>query len=118
MGVDMSDTQRMKMFHMRSGSIPDLFIDYPSRGYHGLRLELKKEGTVIYKKDGKTLRKSSYARKLRNGTIKRVDHLAEQAATLQKYCDHGYFARFAIGYEKAVEMIDWYMCAPTQQTIF
>lgn len=108
-GVKMSDTKRIAMTAMRSHGdrIPDLIIDFPSRGYHGARFEVKPEGTVIYNKDG-TLRKQSYVRRFKNGTIKRGDHLAEQAATLQKYNDQGYFARFIIGYDDGVRKIDYY----------
>jgi len=96
---------------------PDISIDHPSRGFHGLRIELKAEGTAIYKRDGVTLRKSPYTRKYkRNGKIfiKRGDHLAEQAALLQRYNDLGYFARFAVGEEHAKKMINWYMDRPEQ----
>lgn len=100
---------------------PDISVDEPKRGYHGLRIELKAEGTVIYKKDGKTLRKQPYTRKYRlNGRlfIKRGDHLAEQAAMLQKYNRKGYFARFCIGYDKAVRLIDWFMERPQNIELF
>lgn len=108
-GVKMSDTKRMSMTSMRSRGdrIPDLIIDFPSRGYHGARFEVKPEGTVIYKRDG-TLRKQPYVRRFKNGTVKRGDHLAEQAATLEKYNKLGYFARFIIGYEDGVRKIDYY----------
>lgn len=111
-GLDLTNGQRIKMMKMRShDGHPDLSIDFASRGYHGLRLELKKEGTVIYKRD-KTLRKDSYTRKYIQGGkmfIKKGDHLAEQAEMLKQYNRAGYLGRFAIGYEKTVEIIDWYM---------
>lgn len=109
-GVKMSDTKRMSMVSMRSTGdrIPDLIIDHSSRGYFGARFEVKPEGTILYKKDG-TLRKQPYVRKFKNGTVKRGDHLAEQAATLHKYNDRGYFARFVVGFEDFKHKIDWYM---------
>jgi hypothetical protein len=117
-GVKMSDTQRINLARMRSESgVPDLVIDHPSRGYHGLRLELKQEGTTIYKRDGE-LRKQPYTRRFKNGVIKRGDHLAEQASLLTKYNEMGYFARFAVGYENAVKLIDWYFERPAQQELF
>jgi hypothetical protein len=109
-GMDLTDNQRIRMMTMRSeDGQPDISIDYPSRGYHGLRIELKKEGTVLYKKDG-TLRSQKYTRRLKNGMIKRGDHLKDQAATLEKYNKLGYLGRFAIGYESAKKLVDWYMC--------
>src|SRR5437016_2749060 len=100
----MTRNQRMIMMSMRSDDgQPDISIDFPSRGFHGLRIELKKEGTVLYNKDG-TLRKQPYIRRYKaNGKvfIKRGDHLAEQTSLLKKYNDQGYFARFAIGFDAA-----------------
>lgn len=120
-GLDLTNTQRVRMGSLRSDSgQPDISIDFPSRGYHGLRIELKKEGTVLYKKDG-TLRKQPYTRTYRrNGAnyIKRGDHLAEQAALLQKYNDQGYFARFAIGEEHFKKLVNWYMDRPEQTELF
>lgn len=114
-GMNLKDSDRMKMMATRSeDGQPDISIDFPSRGYHGLRLELKVEGTVIKKKDG-TLRKQTYTRKYRkNGKIfiKRGDHLLEQAQTLRKYNRLGYYANFAIGFYGqlgAKKIIDWYM---------
>lgn len=116
-GLNLTDTQRIKMVKMRSDDgQPDISIDYPSREYHGLRLELKKEGTAIYTKEGQ-LRKYPYTRRYRNGTIKRGDHLAEQAALLQRYNEMGYFARFVIGFDHAKAMIDWYF-ENEQQELF
>ena len=85
----------------------DLHILTPSRGYHGLVIELKKDGVVVYKKDG-TLRKSPYTRRFKDGRIKRGDHLAEQAAYLQRMNDMGYFARFSIGFDNFKKLVDWY----------
>lgn len=110
-GTNLKDSDRIKMMATRSeDGQPDISIDFPSRGYHGLRLELKAEGVVIQKKDGK-LRKSPYTRKYKkNGKIfiKRGDHLLEQAQTLRKYNRLGYYANFAIGFNQAKKIIDWY----------
>jgi hypothetical protein len=114
-GLNLTDNQRKLMMQMRSiDGLPDFSMDYPSRGYHGLRLEFKKEGTVIYKKDG-SLRKQPYTRKYKkNGKIfiKRGDHLQEQEWCLKRYNELGYFARFSVGYDKFTQIIDWYMCKP------
>lgn len=120
-GLNLTDTQRIKMASMRShDGQPDLSIDFPSRGYHGLRIEFKKEGTAIYKRDG-SLRKQAYTRKYkRNGQlyIKKGDHLAEQAAMLERYNEMGYFARFGIGEEHIKQIIRWYMQVPEQTELF
>ena len=111
-GLNLKDSDRIKMMATRSeDGQPDISIDFPSRGYHGLRLELKADGVVIKKKDG-SLRKAPYTRKYKKGGkifIKRGDHLLEQAQTLRKYLRIGYYANFAIGFVQAKKIIDWYM---------
>lgn len=128
-GLDLTDYQRQQMMAMRSDDgQPDISIDQAAdlkvngelRHFHGLRIELKKEGTVIYKRDG-TLRKDPYTRRYkRNGRlfIKRGDHLAEQAAMLQKYNRAGYLARFGVGYDKTIALIDWYLGKPENTSLF
>jgi hypothetical protein len=61
-----------------------LFIYKPSRGYAGLALELKQEGTVIYLKRGP-----------RKGLLTSNPHVQEQALMLQELNNFGYFARSA-----------------------
>lgn len=130
-GLNLTDYQRIQMMAMRSDDgQPDISIDHAvtrkmkdgtERQFHGLRIELKKDGEKIYKKDGKTLRKDSYTRRYsRNGKlyIKRGDHLAEQAAMLQKYNREGYLGRFCVGYEAFCKMVDWYMGKPENQSLF
>jgi hypothetical protein len=121
-GQNMSDTQRKLMMASRSDDgIPDFHIDYASRGYHGARFELKKEGTKVYKKDGITLRKQPYTRKYKRygkWFIKRGDHLAEQAATLKKYRRNGYCGMFVIGFEDFKKKADWYMDKKIELDLF
>lgn len=84
---------------------PDLFIacdnqtnhDNPEsvkRIYYGLFLELKKEGTQLYKKDG-MLRANS--------------HHAEQYEVLAQLRSEGYKAEFAVGFDEATKIIDEYL---------
>jgi hypothetical protein len=112
-GADLSDTQRKVMMSSRSDDgMCDMVIDEPSRGYHGLRLELKTEGTKIYKKDGKTLRQQKYSRTTwvrGKPFIKSGDHLQDQAAMIKKYRAKGYMAAFAVGYDDACNKIDKYL---------
>lgn len=112
-GEDLTDSGRKRAAAQRTRrGIPDVTILFPSRGYHGCCFEFKKEGTAIYKRDGKTLRKQSYSYRDKKGRIHTGDHLAEQAATLKELNDHGYFARFAVGLDKAKRMFNWYMEVP------
>lgn len=78
---------------------PDLFIATASRSGTtvklGLFLELKKEGTVLYKTDGKTLRANA--------------HHEEQAGILKVLRIFGYCAEFAVGFDQAVALIEKYL---------
>lgn len=87
---------RNKRVHPYRG-YPDLFIAESSRidgrVYHGLYLEIKKEGTRLKKKDGEWA----------------SEHIAEQAEMLERLADKGYGARFAIGFIEAQKIIDEYL---------
>lgn len=111
-GLNLTHTQRIKLMGLRSHKgMPDVRIYYPSRGYHALILELKKEGTKIYKRDGVTLRKAAYTRKFRRGGklyITSGDHNLEQQETLDTFNRLGYCAKRAIGRTDAKAIVDWY----------
>lgn len=73
---------------------PDLQIPEPRGGYHGLFLELKREGVRVF---------------LEDGSLSTNRHIVEQEHMLDLLQRHGYAADFAIGYDEAVSKIDWYM---------
>lgn len=79
---------------LNSRAFPDLFIAQPAHGYAGLFIELKKEGTVIYKKDG-SLRAST--------------HVAEQMAMLKSLEERGYKALMCVGFTTTQSVIDSYL---------
>lgn len=72
---------------------PDMFIAEPNKDYHGLFIELKKDGTRLLKRNG------DYA----------SDHIKEQAEVLAELIKKGYEGRFAVGYDEAIETIDNYL---------
>jgi len=76
----------------------DMFIPYPSRGYHGIFLELKRDNVSIYVTRGN-----------RKGQLVADEQIQIEAAFLKRMNDLGYFARFAVGYNVAKKIIDWYM---------
>ena len=95
-GVRLTMGQAAKVKRLQGGrrAWPDLFIAEPRhKVYGGLFIELK--ATKITKRDGKTLLSSK--------------HLQEQSKLLNALNDRGYFARFAVGFDAAREIIDWYL---------
>jgi hypothetical protein len=74
--------------------LPDIWILEPRKGYHGLLLEIKREGTKIYKKDG-DMRKDA--------------HLKEQEEILHQLKQKGYMAEFVVGFENAKAILDFYL---------
>jgi hypothetical protein len=96
--------QRKLLKKIRSvGKLPDLFLAFPVSGldakgnvlsYHGFFLELKVEGTTIYKKDGKVVAD---------------EHIQAQLQTLIRLFKLGYGASFGIGFNQSKKLIDDYM---------
>lgn len=62
--------------------------------YFGLYLEIKTESNSPYKKDG---------------TLKKDQHLEEQAGMLEKLRARGYRAEFGVGFEGCKKIIDEYL---------
>lgn len=76
---------------------PDLFIAEPRSGFHGLFIEIKKEGTRIKRKDGEYVSN---------------EHIRQQATTLYNLSCRGYVATFGIGFDHIVQIIDEYLRLP------
>ena len=74
--------------------MPDLMIFQPNGTYNGLFLELKKQGTRVFKADE---------------NICADPHIQEQAAVMAKLNLKGYLAQFAVGFEDATEKINKYL---------
>lgn len=95
---------------------PDLFIYEPrtvkmkngeERYYCGMALELKKEGTTIIVKQGE-----------RKGHITSNPHIQRQFLVLKELARKGYYTNFAVGFDEAQRIIDWYFGRPTNASIF
>ncbi len=94
-GIKMTLGQGARHKRLQSGRAwPDLFIAEPRSGQHGLFLELKKEGTRIFLKDG---------------SLSTEKHIQEQAAVLEDLRARGYAAEFAVGFNEAVRLINEYL---------
>lgn len=94
-GIKMTMGQAVKHKSMQHGrAYPDFFVARANRGYHGLFVELKAPGQKVYLKDG---------------TISKERHIQEQAEVIQMLTNAGYYARFAVGIDRAIEIVDWYL---------
>ena len=71
---------------------PDMIILEPNMSYHGLVIELKKEGW-----------------RLKDGSIPNDEHTRKQRDTLDLLNKKGYYACFASGFDEAITIIDLYM---------
>ena len=90
--VTISQARRLKTMRSCAG-LPDILIFEPRKKYYGLFLEVKKEGTKVFKKDGE---------------IRQDKHLQEQEEILHQLKLRGYFAEFVVGFDEAKSIIDYY----------
>lgn len=96
-GIRLTQGQAKKLPGLRSSrGMPDLFIMEPRGSYHGLFIELKRDGEKLHQKNGKW----------------KNTHIEEQAEILSKLKMRGYKANFAIGFDEAREIIDEYLKLP------
>jgi hypothetical protein len=109
-GIKLSIGQATKLKRAGSGrAFPDLMIFEPRKAsacagsevlgylspcYHGLFIELKREGEEVYE---------------RNFEAKSNRHLKEQHIMLCALRQRGYYCDFAVGFEQAKRVIDFYM---------
>lgn len=94
-GVHNPSPRTRAMFaRLNHRAFPDLFIYAARNGKHGLGLELKKEGTRIFKKNGEPVSNP---------------HIWEQCSVLIALKDDGYGADWGIGYEDTITKIDNYL---------
>ena len=73
---------------------PDIFIAEPRHGFCGLFFEIKAEEKDLLTRAGK-LRKNK--------------HIQEQVKIIETLKDKGYYACFVIGFQPAVQVLDWYL---------
>lgn len=73
---------------------PDLTIAIPNKRYTGCFIELKREGTRLYKK---------------NGQLVTNEHFHAQDELHKMLRAVGYYAEFAVGYQDAIQQIEKYL---------
>lgn len=121
-GIKLTMGQAIRQKRLNGGrrSWPDMFIAegivvddekgqfykgnyYPLKHvYLGLFIELKKEGTRIFKKDG---------------TLVSDAHICEQFDMLEQLRRRGYMAEFACGFDEAKKVIDGYLGGPAEEEV-
>ena len=98
-GLKLTIGMAVQVKKMRSGNgIPDILIFKPKidryhQKMHGLFIELKRDGEKLRKRDGSF----------------KSEHIKEQFEMIDALSNLGYYADFAIGFDKAKDIIDDYM---------
>lgn len=103
-GVSLTQWQAARQKRQNGGqrAWPDMFIAEPrprcidggwKYEWHGLFIELKREKTRIWKKNGEFA----------------SDHIREQYMMLERLRERGYQAKFAVGFDEAKQIIDEYL---------
>jgi hypothetical protein len=90
--LTINQATQMKALRSSKG-FPDIVIYEPRGIYHGLFIELKKEGTKLFNKKYEPA----------------TDHLKEQFDMMNKLSAKGYSCHFAIGFESAKKILDEYL---------
>jgi hypothetical protein len=86
--------QATAMKNLRSDrGFPDICIYEARQGYHGLFIELKREGERITNKKG----------------FPATPHIAEQFLIIERLKSKGYCAEFAVGFDEVKFLIDNYL---------
>jgi hypothetical protein len=95
-GIKLTMGQAIKQKRLNGGrrAWPDMVLAEPRGDYHALFIELKREGTRIFKKDG---------------ALVADEHIREQFDMLHDLRARGYAAEFACGFDEAKKLIDDYM---------
>lgn len=118
-GCKLTKGQAIKQMKQNGGrkGWPDLFIAEPTtlkigetkfedieQDYAGLFIELKKAGEKLF--PGKRAKNRFLSI---DGKEYKTEHLKEQADVIYELNKRGYMARFAVGFEEAKEIIDYYL---------
>ena len=106
MKLTMPQAKRMKQLQgENSRGYSDMFIAFPTKHYHGLFIELKRDVSEVFLKDMKTYRKKTVKK---NGVFA-YDHIQEQVKFLTKMNKLNYKAVFGFGFENIKNIIDNYI---------
>ena len=107
--LTMGQSVKVKALQMIERGYPDLFLAEPRNGYHGLYIELKKNKSEVYLKDGATYKKKKVPIKHRGKTVGHYDHIQEQVKMHERLRSKGYKVEFGFGFKHCVEIIEKYL---------
>lgn len=93
-GIKLTIGQAVKLKNLRSyRGFPDIVIYEPRDIYHGLFIELKRDGERLHKMNGDYI----------------SEHIKEQHECMRELEKRGYACGFAIGFCQAKEILDKYL---------
>lgn len=107
--LTMGQSTKFKRLQMDKRGYPDLFIAESSKGFHGLYIELKKNKSEVFLKDGKTYKKKKIAIKSRGRIIGHYDHIQEQVKMHERLRGKGYCVVWGFGLTDSIEKIEEYL---------
>lgn len=93
---------KVKALQMNDRGYPDLFIAKSSKGFHGLYIELKKDKSEVFLKDGVTFKK-----RMNKKTGK--CHIQEQHEMHERLRAEGYQVLWGFGFDDAINKIKDYL---------
>ena len=91
-----TDQKLFKRMHSGPG-FPDIFVFEPRAGYHGLGIEVKRDGVTIKKKDGNLVADKQI----------RIEALMHHTLGTR-----GYLCYFGVGFDHAIQILTEYMALP------
>ena len=99
--LTMPQAMRNKTLQMKERGYPDLTILFPLKGFHGLLIELKKDKSEVYKKDG------TFKRKVNTKT--RKCHIQEQHNMHERLRALNYCVEWGFGFQDTIDKINIYL---------
>lgn len=112
LGLTKSQAETNAKLQFSSG-LPDLYIFATGRKnkhgipYTGLVIELKADGVTVIVSRGQN-----------KGMLTSDPHIRKQAGILQRLNGIGWYGNFAVGYQAAIDLIDWYFERPRPTSLF
>lgn len=85
---------KLKKLRSKAQKIPDLIIMFPTKTYHGLIIEIKRDRDEVFTKKGQ---------------LRQDEHIQAQAESLAYLQSIGYKAEFGLGFDDCIMLIENYI---------